>query len=223
VYSAAHEGDLGTLSQERRELLLRVWAERYGALHARDDVRFVMPFENRGEVVGVTLHHPHGQVYAYPFVPPVLQAETAAFRRESVLQALLARLDGAHLVEQDDATSVVVPPFGRFPYEAWVIPRRLHPGPWTFSEDEIRSFARALGRTVARYDALFGRPMPYIMALHAAPKGEERTFHFHVEFQPFMRTADRQKYLAGTEVSAGAFTVDVLPEMAARALREAFS
>jgi UDPglucose--hexose-1-phosphate uridylyltransferase len=80
-----------------------------------------------------------------------------------------------------------------------------------------------MGRTVARYDALFGRPMPYIMALHAAPKGEERTFHFHVEFQPFMRAADRQKYLAGTEVSAGAFTVDVLPELAARALREALS
>jgi UDPglucose--hexose-1-phosphate uridylyltransferase len=126
-----------------------------------------------------------------------------------------------HVVERDDLTAVIAPPFGRFPYEMWIIPRRPHPGPWTFGEAEVRSFARALGRTVARYDALFGRPMPYIMALHAAPKGEERSFHFHVEFLPFMRTPERQKYLAGTEVAAGTFTVDVLPEVAARVLREA--
>ncbi|MBN8161792.1 DUF4931 domain-containing protein, partial [Vibrio vulnificus] len=75
VYTPEQTGSLATLSQERRELLVRVWADRYRELLSRDEVRFVMPFENRGEAIGVTLHHPHGQIYAYPFVPPVIEKE----------------------------------------------------------------------------------------------------------------------------------------------------
>lgn len=221
VYTSAHTGSLGTLSQERRELLLRVWTDRYRELYARDAVRFVMPFENRGEAVGVTLHHPHGQIYAYPFVPPVLRREAAAFSQGTILQDLLARLDARHVVEADDAVVALTPPCARFPYELWVVPRRRHPGPWTFDDGEVSSFARALGRTVTRYDALFDRPFPYVMALHAAPKGEEDRFHFHAEFYPALRGPDRLKYLAGTELGAGTFTVDILPEEAARALRDA--
>jgi UDPglucose--hexose-1-phosphate uridylyltransferase len=220
VYTAAHHGNLGTLSPDRRELLLRVWAERYRELYARDGVRFVMPFENRGEVVGVTLHHPHGQIYAYPFVPPLLQAEAAAFHDGRILQGLLEKCAATCIVEQDHATAVIAPLWARFPYEVWVVPRRVHPGPWTFDDDEVGSFARALGRVTQRYDALFNMPLPYVMALHAAPKGAEDRFHFHAEFYPLHRTADRLKYLAGTELGAGAFTVDVLPEDAARVLRK---
>lgn len=220
VYTPEHTGSIGTLTQERRELLVRVWAQRYHNLYEREDVRFVMPFENRGEAVGVTLHHPHGQIYAYPFVPPVLQAEAAAFRREPVLERLLAQARDRHTVEEDGAVSVVVPPFARFPYEIWVIPKRAQPGPWTLDDVEVTSVARALGRVVSRYDALFARPFPYVMVLHAAPKGEEPHFHFHVEFYPVTRSPERLKYLAGTELGAGTFTVDILPEDAARALRQ---
>jgi UDPglucose--hexose-1-phosphate uridylyltransferase len=77
-----------------------------------------------------------------------------------------------------------------------------------------------LGEVVSRYDLLFSRPFPYVMAMHAAPKGEERVFHFHVEFYPRMRTRDKLKYLAGTELGASAFAADILPEAAARRLRE---
>ncbi|MBM3470966.1 MAG: galactose-1-phosphate uridylyltransferase [Armatimonadetes bacterium] len=219
VYTPEHIGSLGTLGQERRELLVRVWAQRYHDLYEREDVRFVMPFENRGEAVGVTLHHPHGQIYAYPFVPPVLQVEAAAFRREPVLRNLLARAGNRCIVEEDDAAAVIVPPFARFPYETWAIPKRAQPGPWTLDNTEVSALAHALGRVVSRYDALFARPFPYVMVLHAAPKGEEAHFHFHVEFYPVMRGPDRLKYLAGTELGAGTFTADILPEDAARALR----
>lgn len=220
VYTPEHTGSLGTLTRERRELLVRVWAQRYHDLYEREGVRFVMPFENRGEAVGVTLHHPHGQIYAYPFVPPVLQVEAAAFRREPVLRNLLARAGSRYVVEEDDAAAVIVPPFARFPYETWVIPKRAQPGPWTLEDPEVTAVARALGRVVSRYDALFARPFPYVMVLHAAPKGEEAHFHFHVEFLPVMRGPDRLKCLAGTELGAGTFTADVLPEDAARALRQ---
>jgi UDPglucose--hexose-1-phosphate uridylyltransferase len=117
----------------------------------------------------------------------------------------------------------MVPPFARYPYEVWILPKALRAGPWQFDDAEVASFAHILGELVRAYDALFGRPFPYIMALHAAPKGEEDRFHFHAEFYPPLRTADKLKYLAGTEQGAGTFVVDALPEDTARALREAVS
>ncbi len=218
VYTPAHRGSLATLSPDRRRLLARVWQDRYRELLALPEVRYVLPFENRGEAVGVTLTHPHGQIYAYPFVPPLPAREAAAFREAAVLQRLWPDLE-AYRVAARPGLLAFVPPFARYPYEVWVAPEEPHPGPWTFTDAELDAFADLLGEVVARLDALFDRPMPYVMAFHAAPKGVER-FHFHVEFQPRLRARDRLKYLAGTELGAGAFTVDVLPEEAAQALRE---
>ncbi|WP_018110933.1 galactose-1-phosphate uridylyltransferase [Thermus igniterrae] len=220
VYTPAHVGSLATLSEEERLLLAWVWRDRYAALYAQEGVRFVMPFENRGEAVGVTLHHPHGQVYAYPFVPPLLEREARAFRERPVLLELLPHLE-PYRVDGEEGFWAFVPPFARYPFEVWVVPEERHPGPWTFSEGEMAAFARLLGRVVARYDALYGEPFPYVMAFHAAPLGEERTFHFHVEFYPPRRTKEKLKFLAGTELGAGTFVVDALPEDTARRLREA--
>ncbi|WP_117238258.1 galactose-1-phosphate uridylyltransferase [Thermus sediminis] len=220
VYTEAHAGSLASLSEEERLLLAWVWRERYQALYALEGVRFVMPFENRGEAVGVTLHHPHGQIYAYPFVPPVLEREGQAFRERGVLLELFPHL-GPYAVDEEEGFLAFVPPFARYPFEVWVAPRERHPGPWTFSEGEMAAFARLLGRVVARYDALHGEPFPYVMVFHAAPLGEERTFHFHVEFYPPRRNRDKLKFLAGTELGAGTFVVDALPEETAGLLREA--
>ncbi|WP_234553478.1 galactose-1-phosphate uridylyltransferase [Thermus caliditerrae] len=219
VYTPSHTGSLATLTEEERLLLAWVWRERYQALYALEGVRFVMPFENRGEVVGVTLHHPHGQVYAYPFVPPLLERESLAFRERPVLQELFPHLE-PYRVDGEGGFLAFVPPFARYPFEVWVAPLERHPGPWTFSEEEMAAFARLLGRVVARYDALYGEPFPYVMVFHAAPLGEERTFHFHVEFYPPKRAKDKLKFLAGTELGAGTFVVDALPEDTARRLRE---
>ncbi|WP_027894119.1 galactose-1-phosphate uridylyltransferase [Calidithermus chliarophilus] len=219
VFTPELTGSLATLGQAQRELLLRVWTDRYTDLLAREEIVFVMPFENRGVEVGVTIHHPHGQIYAYPWVPPILQKEVEAFRQRPVLLELLPEL-GPYTVQEDEHTLCVVPPFARYPYEVWVFPKRFHPGPWTFSDAEVSSFAQQLGQMVARYDKLFDRPFPYIMVLHAAPKGEEERFHFHVEFYPPLRSRDKLKYLAGTEIGSGTFAMDALPENTARELRE---
>lgn len=219
VFTPEYTGSLGTLSDERRELLVQVWADRYRELLARPDIQFVMPFENRGEAIGVTLHHPHGQIYAYPWVPPLLQKEAAAFREKPVLVELLPSL-GPYTVLEDEHTIACIPPYARYPYETWVFPKRFQPGLWTFSEAQMKSFAAVLGGVVRKLDRLFERPMPYIMALHAAPNGEEAHFHFHAEFYPALRTADKLKYLAGTEIAAGTFAMDALPEETAKVLRE---
>ena len=112
-----------------------------------------------------------------------------------------------------------VPPFARFPYEVWIAPRRPVPGPWAFEESEARDFCTLIGQTVAKYDALFDRVFPYILSLHAAPKGHEAGFHFHAQFYPLLRTADKLKYLAGVEQAAGTFLMDALPEETAARLR----
>lgn len=219
VFTPEYSGSLGSLPPKRRELLVQVWADRYKELYARPNIQYVMPFENRGQAIGVTLHHPHGQIYAYPWVPPILQKEVVAFREKPVLTELLPNL-GPYTVLEDEHTLACIPPYARYPYEVWVFPKHFHPGPWTFGEAQVKSFAAILGQTVQKLDRLFERPMPYIMALHAAPKGEEAHFHFHVEFYPALRTADKLKYLAGTEIAAGTFAMDALPEETAKALRE---
>mgnify|MGYP005853150347 CR=1 FL=1 len=218
VYTPRHTGSLASLGEEERRLLLEVWVDRYLELYALEGVRFVMPFENRGEAVGVTLHHPHGQIYAYPFVPPILERESEAFRKGPVLQELFPSLE-PYTVDQEEGFLAFVPPFAHYPYEVWIAPLGRHPGPWTFGEEEKQAFARLLGRVVARYDALFQETFPYVMVFHASPKGEEAHFHFHVEFYPPKRTRDKLKFLAGTELGAGTFVVDALPEEAARTLR----
>jgi len=140
VYTPEHDGSVATLTASRRELLVQVWADRYRELYAHDFIRFVMPFENRGEEVGVTLHHPHGQIYAYPFLPPVIEKEVQAFRKSSVLCALLPNLE-EHTVFQNGTMVAFAPPFARFPYEVWIAPRRHIPGPWAFDNPEIQDFA----------------------------------------------------------------------------------
>jgi UDPglucose--hexose-1-phosphate uridylyltransferase len=219
VYSAGHTGSLASLSPERRELLVAVWAERAQALLAREDVAFVLPFENKGEEVGVTLHHPHGQIYAFPFVPPVQAAAAATFREGPALARLMESMGDAYVVARRGGTVAFVPPFARFPYEVWVAPCRPMPGPWAFEGTEAADFAAVLGEVVARYDKLWDKPFPYILSLQAAPKGEEKTFHFHAEFYPPLRTATRLKHLAGVEQAAGAFLMDALPEETAAQLR----
>ncbi|HET8728514.1 MAG TPA: galactose-1-phosphate uridylyltransferase [Alphaproteobacteria bacterium] len=220
VYSSAHHGSLATLGQDRRELIVQVWIERYRELMARPDVAVVLPFENRGEAVGVTLHHPHGQIYAFPYVPPVQEAAARTFREGPVLVELLERMGETYLVASNATMAALVPPFARYPYEVWTAPYRPQPGPWTFTAAEHEDYVAILAEVVARYDGLFGKPFPYILSLHAAPKGEEATFHFHTQFYPPLRTAEKLKHLAGVEQAAGAFLMDALPEDTAAQLRD---
>lgn len=219
VYTPEHEGSLASLSPRHRELLVRVWIDRYLEIYAHDFVKFVMPFENRGEEVGVTLHHPHGQIYAYPFLPPLIEKEAQVFRERSVLDELLQCID-SYLVTKTPGFVAFVPPFARYPYEVWVVPKRRVAGPWEFTDAEVADFASVLASIVAGYDRLFHRPFPYVMVFHAAPKGEEDYYHFHVEFYPPLRAPGKLKFLAGTELGAGVMVVDTLPETTASLLRE---
>lgn len=218
VYGPEARGDLHSIGQKKRRLLLAAWIDRYEALQAAGN-KFILPFENRGDEVGVTLHHPHGQIYAFPFIPAVQQNAANAFKAGYNLEKALADLDKPYQVAEANNVTAFCPPFARFPFEVWIAPRKRHPGPWTFSEDEAEGFAHLLGDMTRRYDAYFERPTAYMMSLHAAPTGYQDSFHFTAQFYPLLRAKDRVKYLASVEQSTGVFTVDVMPEFAADALQ----
>jgi UDPglucose--hexose-1-phosphate uridylyltransferase len=235
VYTPSHDGSFGTLAPEHAEALMWVLRHRYLELGAREDIDYVFIFENRGVEVGVTLHHPHGQIYGYPFLPPVPTAELAADARLGGCAPceLLRREieDGGRVVFENDAAVVFVPYAARWAYEAHVVMRRHRASLRECEPDELRLLADALQRLARGYDALFERPFPYVMAVHQAPTvaagrpGAEAAGqgHLHVEFYPPLRTADKLKYLAGSEQGAGAFISDTLPEESAAKLREAIA
>jgi len=218
VYGETPQGDLWSIGQARRRLLVAAWLDRYDALYAAGH-KFVLPFENRGDEVGVTLHHPHGQIYAFPFVPEVQKKAAAAFAMGYDLSETIEKNLARYTISKAGGLEAFCPPFARFPFEVWIAPRQRHPGPWSFNAEEIDGFAHLLGEVCARYDAFFQRQTPYMLSLHAAPLGTADRFHFTAQFYPLLRAPDRVKYLAAVEQSTGTFTVDVMPEYAAQVLR----
>lgn len=218
VYTPAQTGSLHSVGQKTRRLLLAAWNDRYDDLFTQG-CHFVLPFESRGDAVGVTLHHPHGQIYAFPFVPQVQQNAAKGFQSGYDLAGHIKDVRDDYLVTNAGGINAICPPFARFPYETWLIPQRPVKGPWEFTEEEADGFAHLLGDMTRRYDALFGETTPYMLSLHAAPVGLEAGWQFSAQFYPLMRAPGRIKYLASVEQSTGAFTVDVMPERAALALR----
>jgi len=219
VYTPEQSGSLHTVGQAKRRLLLAAWNDRYEDLFAQG-CKFVLPFESRGEAVGVTLHHPHGQIYAFPFVPKVQRDAADGFESGYDLASHMKNCIADYGVTERGGIDALCPPFARFPYETYLVPRRPVKGPWEFTEDEAAGFAHLLGDMTRRYDELFGQVTPYMLSLHAAPKGMEAGWQFHAKFYPLMRAPGRIKYLASVEQSTGAFTVDVMPAKAAQELRE---
>jgi len=220
VYSSNHLDTIAEMPLERVELLTKTWIDRYLNLIPRKDIEYVMPFENRGEECGVTLHHPHGQIYCYSFIPPVIEKEIISFQKENFILSMMQNLEEKYFVYQDDEMIAAVPPFARYAYEVWIMPKKQKPGPWKFNQKEIRSFSNCLQKVVKGYDSFLGKKCPYIMGLHASPNLIDENFHFHVEFYPPLRFGDKPKILAGSESLAGVFIMDVLPEESAEILRE---
>lgn len=228
VFTQDATASLGGLPLEHLDLVLQVWADRSQALAARPDIEYVFPFENRGTEVGVTLHHPHGQIYGYPFVPPImareLELQRAHFDRRGT--SLLGDLIAAELAADlrtlyvGERAVAFVPVCARWAYEIWVAPRRAVPGIAALADDERRDLARALQIALRKLDALWQRPMPYVLAVRQAPaRGDHPHAHAHIEIYPWLRMPSRVKFLAGSEIGAGAFTADTLPEDRAAELR----
>ncbi|MDQ4120617.1 MAG: galactose-1-phosphate uridylyltransferase [Acidobacteriota bacterium] len=229
VYTPEHNSTLADQPVEQIYKLFQVWRDRFADLSANDFVKYVFIFENKGVEVGVTLHHPHGQIYAYPFVPPRVLQELKMCRdfREKNGKNLIAsileeeRKTGKRIVTENQNFTALIPFFARYPYEVHIYPNRHAEALTDFSNDELKDLATVFKQTISAFDKLFDRSFPYIMVMHGRPSdGENYDFYdFHIEFYPPMRTATKLKFLAGSEAGAGMFINDTLPEEKAAELR----
>jgi UDPglucose--hexose-1-phosphate uridylyltransferase len=229
-FTAEHEASFASLSARRILTVLAAWADRTRALGAMPGVRHVYCFENRGEEVGVTLHHPHGQVYAFPFVPPRtrrLLARARAHRAgtgRNLFDDLVASelAGGRRVVVRNEHWIAFVPPAPRWPYEVMLFPAARVPDLPTLPGPVSAAFGPVYREVLRRLDGLFGAPMPYIAAWQQAPvrgRAARAEFALHLQVLPVGRGPGEVKFLAGTESAAGVWSNDVLPEVAADRLR----
>jgi UDPglucose--hexose-1-phosphate uridylyltransferase len=230
LYSPNHQLLPSQLPVEQWGKVIDLWTRRSTELFANPEVRYVSIFENAGVAIGVTMPHPHGQIYAFPFVPPLIQTELdsayAYYREQS--ECLYCRIlademeDGRRLVAANNSFVAFVPFFGRFPSETQICARR-HLGALQDLNDAERTDLAALLKIVRqKYDDLYGSPMPLMMLVRQQPtKGEHPYFHFHIDFLPIQRSATKLKYLAAVESGHGTFLNDTIAEEQARLLREA--
>jgi UDPglucose--hexose-1-phosphate uridylyltransferase len=231
VYTPQHEGTLTDRSVLEIEELIHVWTDRTEELGREPFIDYVFIFENKGEVIGVTLNHPHGQIYAFPFIPPRIQREldSAARHQERTGRCLFCdiiadeRRDGRRIVIESEGFVAAVPFFARWPYEVHLWSRRHLGALPDMTAGEKRDLARVLKTLLLKYDHLWNFSLPYMMVMHQRPTDGRAhdSYHWHIEFYPPYRTPNKLKYLAGVESGAGTFINDTLAEEKAAELRAA--
>jgi UDPglucose--hexose-1-phosphate uridylyltransferase len=229
-FTADHDASFADLPPERVALVMEAWADRTAELGALPGVEQVFCFENRGAEIGITLAHPHGQIYAYPYVTPRTLRTLAAAERHrertggNLFADVLAaeRAAGVRVVAENPHWTAFVPAAARWPFEVHVYPRRRVPDLPALDAAERAAFGPLYTEVLRRLDGLFGVRMPYVAAWHQAPVRTGRDLaYLRLELFSIRRAPDKLKYLAGSESAMGAFINDVTPEQAARMLREA--
>jgi UDPglucose--hexose-1-phosphate uridylyltransferase len=231
-FTSDHYSSFASLTPQRVRTVVEAWADRTAELSAMPGIEQVYCFENRGEEIGVTLHHPHGQIYGFPFVTPrtarmLGQARAhAAAGRGNLFDDLVAgeTAAGVRVVTGNEHWTAFVPAASRWPYELLLFPVQRVASLPELGEEARAAFSDLYLDVLRRFDALFGMPMPYIAAWHQAPVADDfarREFGLHLQLFSIRRAPGKLKYLAGTESGMGAWVGDVLPEDAAQRLREA--
>lgn len=224
-FSPETEGSFAGLSLSRARTVVEAWAERTRALSVLPGIRQVFPFENRGEAIGVTLHHPHGQIYAYPYITPrTLRLLDSVDRFGPGLFASILEFETAsdRLLIQGEHWSAFVPFAARWPVEIHLLPNRHVPDLAATTAAERDELAVVYRRLVRAVDALYVTPTPYIAAWHQAPVGIGRDeVRLMLQLTSPRRAADKLKFLAGSEAAMGAWIGDLSPEQSAAAIRAA--
>lgn len=228
LYSSDHNLLPSELPEDQWEKVIGLWTRRTSELFGNPDVEYLVVFENTGVAIGVTMPHPHGQIYALPFIPPLVKTELDSasehFRVHQkclYCQILAGEVeDGRRLVAANNSFVAFLPFFGRFPSEMQICSRRHFGTLLDLSENEKHDLAALLSIVRKKYDNLYGFPMPLMMLVRQRPaKGEHPYFHFHVAFLPIQRSPRKLKYLASIESGAGTFLNDTLAEEQAAILR----
>lgn len=229
LYSPDHRQLPSRLPVEQWVKVIDLWTRRSAELAEHEVVQYVQIFENTGEAIGVTMPHPHGQIYAFPFLPPLVQVEidSAAEHHQSHRECLYCRIlggelkDSRRIVASNQSFVAFLPFFGRFPTEISIYPQRHFASLADLTATEKQELASLISVVRRKYDNLYGFQLPLMMLVRQAPtRGGHPYFHFHVEFLPIQRSAKKLKYLAGVESGTGTFLNDTRAEEQAAKLRE---
>lgn len=229
LYSPEHTLPPSKLSVENWRKIVDVWTERTRQHTENPDIALVAAFENSGEAVGVTMPHPHGQIYAVPFIPPIVQKEIASAARyadanggECLFCRLLAEelKDGSRVVVAGDHFVAFVPYAARFPAEISIYPRRHVRTLLDLRAEESADLAETISIIRRKYDNLYGFLLPLMMSVRQAPLREpDLPYHLYIQFLPLQRSSTKLKYLASMETAYGTFLADTAPEQMAENLR----
>ncbi len=241
-FTSDHNASFADLTDEQARLVLDAWTDRTAELSHLPSVEQVFCFENRGAEIGVTLGHPHGQIYAYPFTTPrtalmlrSIAAHKDATGGENLFDAVLEReLADERIVLRTEHWVAFVPYAAHWPYEVHLYPTRRVPDLLALDEDARSEFPKVYLELLRRFDRIFGEgepPTPYIAGWHQAPFGtleefegvQREDFALHLELFTIRRTSGKLKFLAGSESGMNVFINDVPPERAAERLREVAS
>ncbi len=233
LYSPEHTVTLPELPVDHIKKLVDLWTERYIALKEDENIKYIFIFENRGDVVGVTMPHPHGQIYGYSYVPKKLELELEASKEHLEKTGKCLFCDVLEnefeakkriIIENDDFVAFL-PFFSAYPYGMYVASKAHKQSLDQFTESEKANLADILKKVSGTLDSLFDYNFPYMMCMHQAPVNGEDTSeysHFHIEFYPPMRSADKQKFNASSETGAWAHCNPTAPEEKAEELRAAY-
>jgi UDPglucose--hexose-1-phosphate uridylyltransferase len=229
LYSPEHTLPPSQLTLENWRKVIDIWTGRTRDHSENPEIAMVAAFENCGEAVGVTMPHPHGQIYAMPFVSPVVEKEleAAAMYRSTHRGAclfcdLLAEelKQKIRLITQNDYFAAFVPYAARFPAEVAIYSRRHVKTLLELSKQEKTALAGIISIVRKKYDNLYGFLMPLMMAVKQAPlRQPDSAYHLHIQFLPLQRSANKLKYLATIETGFGSFLADTAPEEMAEVLR----
>jgi UDPglucose--hexose-1-phosphate uridylyltransferase len=222
-----HDRVFAELGRDRARLVVDVWADRTAALSAIGGIEYVFCFENHGEEIGVTLSHPHGQIYAYPYVPPRAAKILASVRAHAqrtggdlFAEVLEGERSGPRVVAANEHWTAFVPAAARWPYELQLFPTRRVPDLPALTDEERDAFVEVYLDVLGRFQHRFDTPMPYIAAWNQAPVHDGREeWWLHLQLFSIRRAPGKLKYLAGSESGMGAFITDTNPEDVAEQLR----
>ncbi|USS40607.1 galactose-1-phosphate uridylyltransferase [Thermococcus aggregans] len=221
--------DLDELSLEQMTKVVNLWKEATRELKENPHVSYVAIFRNKGEEIGVSLTHPHGQLYALPFIPLKVRIKLSNAREHYkrhgeclFCRVLEEELKGERVIYENESFVLFMPFFANWPYEVHIYPKRHVQWLTQLNEEETTDLADIMRVATGTLNSLFDRQMPYVMNIYQAPfKGSYPFYHLHIEFYPLLRDRDKIKYAAGIEMGAWEFTYDGIPEENAKKLKEA--
>ncbi len=229
IESPQHEGDFPDFPITQVSLYIDLLAERTRILESKPYVKCVVPFKNKGSIIGVSLTHPHSQIYALPFIPPRIMKEIECiqkYRREynrNLFEDILKneQEEGARIIYENKLFIFFLPFFAMWPYEIHIYPKINVKSLTELDREEKLMLADIIRAAVAMYEEMFGEDCAYMMVIHQSPVGEYHDYRLHIEFYSPHISRERIKYAAGIEWGAWVFTYDGIPEERARELKQA--